>query len=138
MIISPEERMLVQDSFNKVMANSDNAADLFYGYLFEIAPELEPLFANANMGEQGSKLMNMIAAVVGSLNDFHRVLPALKEMGERHVGYGVKKEHYPLLGESLLWTLEQSLGDEFSPAAKEAWANVYNIIVDVATQEAYD
>lgn len=138
MIISPQERMLVQDSFEKMMANSDTAADLFYPHLFEVAPQLQPLFAEANMGEQGRKLMNMIAAVVGSLNDMHRVLPEIKEMGERHVNYGVKPEHYPILGETLLWTIEQVLGDEFTPAAKEAWANVYKTIVDVATQDAYE
>lgn len=138
MIISPQERMLVQDSFDKLMVNSDKTADLFYSHLFEIAPDLKPLFANANMGEQGSKLLTMIAAVVRSLNDFHRVLPAIQEMGERHVAYGVKKEHYPLLGESLLWTLEQSLGDGFTPATKEAWTNVYNSIADIATQGVYD
>lgn len=137
-IISPEERMLVQDSFNKMMTNSDTAADLFYSHLFEIAPQLKPLFADADMGDQGHKLMNMIAAIVGSLNDIHRVLPAIRELGERHVTYGVQKEHYALLGETLLWTLEQSLGDEFTPATEAAWANVYNNIVDVATQEAND
>lgn len=137
MSLTAEDKALVQSSFAVVASIAEQAAELFYGRLFEIAPEVQPLFNNADMAEQGRKLMKMIATAVGALNDLDKVVPAVQEMGKRHVSYGVEKEHYAIVGEALLWTLEQGLGEAFTPETKTAWTNVYTVLADVATSEAY-
>jgi hemoglobin-like flavoprotein len=53
------------------------------------------------------------------------MLPIIQDLGRRHVGYGVTAEHYELVGEALLWTLEQGLGDDFTPSVKAAWQEAY-------------
>ena len=83
---------------------------LFYDRLFEVAPQVKAMFP-ADMTEQRRKLMMMLAAVVKGLGSLESILPAASALAKRHVGYGAKAEHYPVVGGALLWTLEKGLGD---------------------------
>lgn len=124
-----EEIALVKDSWAKVMPISDQAAALFYGKLFEIDPELKSLFPN-DMEEQGKKLMKMINTAVNGLDRLDEIVPAVESLGERHVDYGVKDEDYDTVGEALIWTLGQGLGEEFTDDVKGSWVTVYTILAD--------
>lgn len=120
----------VQDTFAMVEPIADKAAELFYGRLFELDPSLKPLF-KGDMTEQGAKLMKMIGIAVRGLTDLDSIVPAVKNLGARHVGYGVKEAHYATVGSALLWTLEQGLGDAFTDEVKGAWTEVYTLLADV-------
>ncbi|UTW49245.1 globin family protein [Bacterioplanoides sp. SCSIO 12839] len=120
----------VQDTFAMVEPIADKAAELFYGRLFELDPALKPLF-KGDMTEQGAKLMKMIGIAVRGLTDLDSIVPAVKNLGARHVGYGVKEAHYATVGSALLWTLEQGLGDAFTDEVKGAWTEVYTLLADV-------
>jgi len=122
-----EQVKLVQESWAKVEPIADTAAELFYGRLFETAPEVKPLFSG-DMKSQGRKLMAMITVAVKGLSDLESIVPAVQDLGKRHVKYNVKEEHYAVVGSSLLWTLEKGLGDAFTPDTKEAWATVYGVL----------
>jgi hemoglobin-like flavoprotein len=78
------------------------------------------------MRVQGVKLMTMLAMVVYNLPEPGRVSPAIRDLAARHVEYGVKLADYDALREALLWTLEQALGEDFTPAAREAWTVCYD------------
>ncbi|PCJ71478.1 MAG: hemin receptor [Rhodobiaceae bacterium] len=134
--MTPMDRIRVQDSFEAVKPITEEAARLFYGRLFEIAPEVKPLFSG-DMEEQGVKLMKMLTIAVSGLNDLDSLVPALQKLGQGHVAYGVKADHYPKVGEALLWTLEQGLGDAFTPEVKASWVCVYGILADTMTSAAY-
>ncbi len=125
--MTPEQIELVQSSWEKVKPISDKAAELFYGKLFELNPAYKDLFPN-DMVEQGRKLMAMINTAVNSLKNLEAVVPAVEEMGKRHVGYGVKDSDYDVVGEALLWTLEAGLGDDFTDEVKAAWTETYVIL----------
>ena len=125
--MTPEQKNLVQSTFKEVIPIADTAAKLFYGKLFELDPALKPLF-KGDMEEQGRKLMQMIATAVNGLDDLESIVPAVEQLGKRHVGYGVKDEHYDTVAAALLWTLEQGLGPAFTPDVKEAWTVVYGIL----------
>ena len=125
--MSPDEIALVRGSFNKVRPISVQAAELFYGRLFEVAPGVRALF-KGDMAEQGAKLMATIGMVVASLDRLEKVLPAVQELAKRHVGYGALPAHYAVVGDCLLWTLGQGLGDEFTPDTKAAWAKAYGVL----------
>jgi len=101
------------------------AGALFYQRLFERNPELRPLFKH-DMRIQGVKLMTMLAMVVYNLHEPGQVLPAIRDLGVRHVGYGVKLADYDALREALLWTLEQALGEDCTPAVRGAWTVCYD------------
>lgn len=126
-MVEPREIELVQESWKAVEPISDAAADLFYGKLFELDPALKDLFPD-DMAEQKKKLMQTLAVCVNGLNDLGEIVPAVKALGQRHVGYDVKDEHYETVGQALLWTLKQGLGEAFTPEVEKAWTTVYVVL----------
>ena len=127
--MTPDQKTLVQESFKNVAPIADTAAKLFYQKLFELDPELKPLF-KGDMEEQGKKLMKMIATAVNALDRLDDIVRAVQDLGVRHVAYGVKDKDYDTVGEALLWTLEQGLGDLYTPEVQEAWTAVYGVLSD--------
>ncbi|MFC3067904.1 globin family protein [Phenylobacterium soli] len=125
--MTPEQIQLVRDSFAKVVPIKAQAADLFYGRLFEVAPAVRPMF-KADVSEQGKKLMAALAMVVGSLDNLGEILPAVETMARRHVSYGAQEGHYEVVGDCLLWTLGQGLGDDFTPEVEAAWTKAYTTL----------
>src|SRR5882672_11176616 len=126
--MNPAQVKLVQDSFAKVAPISEQAAVLFYNRLFEVAPSVKAMFP-ADMREQRKKLIATLAVVVNGLGNLESVLPAASALAKRHVGYGAKPDHYPVVGGALLWTLEKGLGDEaWTPDLAAAWTAAYGTL----------
>ena len=125
--MTPEQIELVKASWARVKPISEQAAELFYGRLFELDPEARSLF-QGDMKEQGRKLMTMITTAVNGLSRLEAIVPAVQALGVRHAGYGVRDSHYETVGEALLWTLEQGLGDDFTPELKACWAETYTLL----------
>ena len=121
-MLSEEQRRVVQETWAQVVPIADTAAGLFYDRLFELDPSLRKLFETTDMPEQRRKLMQTLGVAVNGLKQPEQLVSTLKELGRRHGGYGVKDRDYDTVGEALLWTLEQGLGEAFTPFAREAWA----------------
>ncbi|WP_298236675.1 globin family protein [uncultured Algibacter sp.] len=130
---------LVQESFEKVKPIAPQAAEIFYSKLFELDPQLKPLFPSGEeaMKSQGNKLMTMLAAAVAGLSNIEALIPVLEGLGKRHVEYKVEPSHYNTVGAALLGTLEAGLGDDFTPEVKTAWADVYGTMADVMIKASY-
>lgn len=128
--MTPEQVKFVQDSFKSVEPIAAQAGDLFYARLFEIAPEVRPMFP-ADITAQRDKLMQMLSVAVHNLHQVEKIVPAVQDLGKRHAGYGVKEAHYDKVGEALLWTLEKGLGEAFTPPVKDAWAAAYSTLAGV-------
>jgi nitric oxide dioxygenase len=134
--MTPDQVQLVQQSFAKVAPISEQAAMLFYDRLFEVAPAVKSIFP-ADMTEQRKKLMATLAVVVGGLGNLDSILPAASALATRHVSYGAKPEHYPVVGGALLWTLEKGLGDDWTPDVADAWTAAYSTLSGFMISEAY-
>ena len=134
--MTPDQVKAIQDSFKLVAPISEQAAALFYGRLFEIAPDVKPLF-RGDMTEQGRKLMATLGAVVNSLDKLDAILPEASTLAKRHVGYGVKAQDYAPVGAALLWTLEKGLGNTWTPGLAQAWSAAYALLSDYMIGEAY-
>ena len=134
--MTPDQVKLVQQSFAKVAPISDQAAAMFYDRLFEVAPQVKAMFP-ADLTEQRKKLMAMLAVVVNGLSNLETILPAASALATRHVSYGAKAEHYPVVGAALLWTLEMELGDGWTPEVADAWTAAYGTLSDFMISEAY-
>jgi hemoglobin-like flavoprotein len=128
--MTPHQITLVQTSFANVVPIAATAADLFYGRLFEMAPDVRRLFPD-DMTEQKKKLMAMLGMAVGGLTRLDRLVPAVRALGERHTGYGVTAAQFAPVGAALLWTLEQGLGEAFTPEVRQAWTTVYNTLSSI-------
>ena len=134
--MTPEQVNLVQQSFAKVAPISEQAAVLFYDRLFEVAPSVKAMFPT-DMTEQRKKLMATLAVVVNGLSDLESVLPGASALAKRHVAYGAKPAHYPVVGATLLCTLEQGLGEAWTPDVAAAWTAAYGTLSGYMISEAY-
>ena len=108
--MTPNQIKLVQTSFAQVAPIAATAADLFYGRLFEIAPQVRAMFPD-DLSEQKKKLMAMLGTAVAGLNRLDTLMPAVQALGRRHGGYGVKAQHYASVGKK---------SDALRAAAKQA------------------
>lgn len=118
---------LVKASFNLLHPIAPKAAELFYARLFTVAPSVRPLFSQ-DLRKQGAMLMQAISLVVRNLDNPQSVLGTLHAMGRRHVAYGAEPAHYDVVGDVLLWTLQECLGESFSSADRLAWGKAYSLI----------
>jgi hemoglobin-like flavoprotein len=124
--LNVQEIDVVQRTWRSVLPVGGTFAELFYGKLFSLDPALEQLFTD--LKDQGRNLTAMISVVVGSLARPERIHLAMWELGRRHSAYGVKARHYELVRSALLWALEKTLGEAFTPEAATAWRAVYDLL----------
>lgn len=122
---------VIHSTWEQIAPNAETAAELFYQNLFKAFPRVAPLFAGSNMVEQRMKLVMALSLVVRSLGQLSSVIPVLRALGKKHVAYGVVEGHYGMVGEALLETLQQGLGDVFDAEAREAWTVAYGIVAAV-------
>jgi len=122
--MTPEQIELVQRTWRSILPVGDTAAELFYGKLFSLDPTLKALFKN-DMKDQGRNLTAMMSVAVGALARPERITVAVRELGRRHVAYGVKPRDYEVVATALLWMLEKSLGEAFTPEVRAAWSSTY-------------
>lgn len=134
--MKPTQVKLVQDSFALVAPIAEKAAEIFYDKLFELDPSLRKLF-KTDTKEQGKKLMTMIGTAVSGLNHLDRIVPAVQDLGRRHVSYGVTTAHYDTVAAALLYTLEVGLGDAWTPDVKDSWTEVYKLLSNTMKEAAY-
>jgi nitric oxide dioxygenase len=134
--MTPTEIADVQRSFALVAPIADQAGMLFYERLFTIDPTLRPMFA-ADLTEQSKKLMHVLAVAANGLGRPDTLVPIVEALGTRHLAYGVKDEHYETVGQALIWTLEQGLGDSFTPDVKSAWLSAYGLLSGVMKSAAH-
>jgi nitric oxide dioxygenase len=134
--MTPQQVSLVQTSFAKVVPIADQAAVIFYDRLFEIAPQVKPLF-KGDMATQRRALMGALNGVVNGLSNLPSVLPAASALAKKHVGYGVEAAHYSVVGAALLWTLEKGLGEAWTPDVAAAWGEAYGTLSGFMISEAY-
>jgi hemoglobin-like flavoprotein/ferredoxin len=126
--VCPDTVVLVQTSFERAASHADQLGELFYDRLFAQNPSVEPLFDGVDMRAQREMLLKVLATAVRGLEELPKLVPILEDLGRRHVGYGAKTSHYKAVGAALLWSLEQVLGDTFTPETHVAWFEIYGVI----------
>ncbi len=129
---------LLEQSFEKVKPKKDEFVSSFYNNLFTDYPAAKPLFGGTDMAGQKMKLLGSLVLVVENLRKPEVLTDALKGLGARHVKYGALPEHYPLVGNSLLKTFEQYLGEDWTPETKQAWVDAYGVITELMLEGAED
>ena len=121
---------LVRASFASLPKDAEAVGMLFYALLFKIDPDLRPLF-RGDMRRQSELLITMISTAVENLDRLDLVLSAVRDLGRRHAGYGVKESDYDTVETALLLTLAQALGGEFTPEVRRAWIACYRTLAEV-------
>ena len=125
--MTPREVELVRETWRGVVPIRDTFAELFYRKLFDLDPALRSLF-KGDLREQGRSLVAMVSIALRHLHQPERVEQALRELGRRHVQYGVRDRHYATVGTALILTLDLSLGEAFTQEARAAWEEAYGLL----------
>ena len=126
---------IIEETWDYVIMNTEEAGMIFYARLFETNPSLRKLF-NSDIVTQSQKLISMITFIVNKINNLDGVVKDIKMLGQRHVNYEVKPEHYSAVGATLLWTLEQGLGSKWNDEVSKAWSDVYTLLSNTMMEGA--
>lgn len=129
MKLSRPQISLVQDSIHAILPIAQQTGEQFYARLFEIAPSLRALFP-ADISSQSRKLMTILIHIVANLDQMEGLEKELADLARRHINYQVEMDHYKWIGEALFWTLEQKIGDGWTPELEVAWKVAYQQIAD--------
>jgi hemoglobin-like flavoprotein len=125
--MTEREKQIVSESFPLIRDMAIPVSLLFYGRLFDVAPSLRQLF-KIDMREQSKKLAAMLEAIVESVDDWEKIVPVLRQLGARHVAYGVKEQHYDTLCSALVWAFGQALQPGFDTEVRAAWTAVIRAV----------
>ncbi|MGF1767651.1 pentapeptide repeat-containing protein [Enterovibrio makurazakiensis] len=126
---------LVEESFAK-LPDGKKFAELFYQRISEHSPHLMPLFANTSMTKMADKLLAALTAMVAALHDPEKLQNMLGPLGQRHLSYGVLESHYSIVGQTLLQTFEEELGEEWTDDYAAAWSEVYSNAAQIMQEGA--
>ena len=124
----------MQLTWRAVLPVGDTFAELFYGRLFALDPQMRRLFTD-DMTEQGRNLTAMLSVATASLAKPERISVALRQLGRRHAAYGVRPEHFALVEDALLFALEHALIDVFTAEVKAAWRAAYALLAGMMLAE---
>ena len=125
--MTPEQAHIVQSTWRAVLPVSGTFAELFYGRLFALDGELKKLFRD-DPAEQGRNLTAMLSVAAANIGKPERITVALRQLGRRHVAYGVKRKDFASFEDALLFALEHALIDVFTPEVKAAWRAAYALL----------
>ena len=125
--MTPAQIDLITKSFDALWPARRQLAEQFYGRFFELAPDSRRLFPR-DMESQKLKLMNTIAAIVGSLDKRDMFQSIISHTGRQHANFGVQPSHFVAFGDALIWGLQQQFGSAFTPEVKQAWIALYDAV----------
>ncbi|TDD73323.1 globin domain-containing protein [Actinomadura rubrisoli] len=129
------DSLRLKRNFALVSANGKEVAEFFYADLFGREPQLRRLFPVA-MTRQHEKLLAALSHIVPMIDDTARLVPYLRELGRRHGGFGVAREHYPQVGASLLATLAFFSGPEWDDDLERDWQEAYGLVSEIMSEAA--
>jgi hemoglobin-like flavoprotein len=127
---------VLETSFDLVAPRGDELMDEFYSGLFEAAPAVKPLFANADLKRQKAMLLGTLVLLRKSLRNLDAIVPKLRELGARHVAYGAQPEHYPVVGEVLIGAMATVAGSAWKPEYEGAWAKAFGVVAGAMIEGA--
>ena len=125
--MTSRQKQIICESFPLIREIAIPVSLLFYGRLFDLDPSLRRLF-KIDMKEQSKKLVAMLDALVEGIDDWERIVPVMRKLGQRHVGYGVKEQHYDTLCSALVWAFGQALQPGFDDEVRAAWTAVIRAV----------
>jgi methyl-accepting chemotaxis protein len=126
----------LETSFDLVAPRGDELMDVFYARLFAAAPAVRPLFAGTDLPRQKTMLLGALVLLRKSLRNLDPIVPKLRELGARHVAYGARPEHYPLVGEVLIASMAEIAGDAWRIEYVRAWAAAYEVVAGAMIEGA--
>ena len=125
--MTPQQILLLKQSWETVKPKAAQLAEIFYYHLFDTHPKFRVLF-KGSFYEQQQKFIRMLDMVIVHVDRLSIVQKDIQASGSRHSEYGVKSEDYAPVGESLLYALQTALKDEWTTEHTGAWTAAYKML----------
>ncbi|GAX29564.1 hypothetical protein FisN_24Lh015 [Fistulifera solaris] len=104
-------------------------AKLLFGFPIDIDVDSPELLQSKRFIAQAIYFWNMIDTSLNMLGpDIELLTEIMTELGTKHVVYGVKPDMFPIMGDALVWTLKEMLGDKFTEESEESWKETYGAL----------
>src|SRR5215211_8310024 len=129
---------LLETSFDLIAPHGDTLMDTFYARLFAAAPAVKPFFASTDLRRQKGMLLSTLVLLRKSLRNLDAIVPALRGLGARHVAYGARPEHYPVVGEVLIASMAEVAGPAWRPDYERAWVAAFTVVAAAMCEGAAD
>jgi hemoglobin-like flavoprotein len=126
----------LETSFDLVAPRGDELMDVFYARLFAAAPAVRPLFAGTDLRRQKAMLLSALVLVRKSLRDLAAIVPTLHKLGARHVQYGARPEHYPVVAAVLIASMAEVAGPAWRRDHERAWASALGVVAGAMLEGA--
>ena len=126
----------LETSFDLVAPRGDELMDIFYARLFATAPAVQPLFSATDLPRQKAMLLGALVLLRKSLRDLDAIVPKLRELGARHVAYGARPEHYPVVGNVLIGAMAHVAGPGWEPRFAKAWTEAFGVVAGAMLEGA--
>ena len=104
--------------------------------MFLAAPAVRPLFAGTDLRRQKALLLSALVLVRKSLRDLDAIVPTLHKLGARHVGYGARPEHSPVVAAVLIDSMAEVAGPAWRPHHERAWAAALDVVAGAMLEGA--
>ncbi|WP_172331798.1 globin domain-containing protein [Mangrovicoccus sp. HB161399] len=134
--MTPEQIRTVKQSFARIFPIKAKLSYDFYERLFEIAPDVRPLFSE-DIAIQREKLADTLAWAVRNLDSPSVLAEVVQGLARRHVTYGALPVHYPVVGAALIHALQLNAPGGLSEAETGAWTAAFETLSDIMIEASW-
>lgn len=135
-MLTEETKSIIKATIPVLEEYGDEITTAFYKHMFEEHPELLNIFnkTNQKLGRQQTALAQTVIAAAKHIDHLEAIIPNVNQIAHKHRALQIKEEHYPIVGENLIWAIQHVLGDAATPEIVDAWTKTYGVIADVFIQ----
>lgn len=131
--MKPETYDIIRQTLPFLELHGDRLADRFYKNMFHNNPEVKAFFNSSHQqtGSQQQALASTICAYVRHIDNPAQLRQTIEVIAHKHVSLGIKPEHYPIVGNNLILTLGEILGEAATDEVIEAWTEAYGVLAGI-------
>ncbi|GGA98158.1 NO-inducible flavohemoprotein [Macrococcus hajekii] len=135
-MLSQATRDIVKSTVPVLEQHGTEITTVFYAHMFEQHPELLNIFnkTNQKLGRQQNALAQTVLAAAKHIDHLEAIVPNVNQIAHKHRALEIKPEHYPIVGENLIYAIKKVLGEAATPEIINAWTEAYGVIADVFIQ----
>ncbi|WJP98503.1 globin domain-containing protein [Macrococcus bovicus] len=135
-MLSQETREIIKATVPVLEQHGTEITSVFYAHMFEEHPELLNVFnkTNQKLGRQQTALAQTVLAAAKHIDHLEAIIPNVNQIAHKHRALEIKPEHYPIVGENLIYAIKKVLGEAATPEIINAWTEAYGVIADVFIQ----
>jgi len=132
-MITTDQKSLIKATVPVLKENGVLLTTHFYKRMFVHNPELKNVFnmGNQQNGRQQTALAMAVLAYAENIDNPAVLMPAIDGIGQKHVSLDIRPEHYIIVGEHLLASIGEVLGEAATPEILDAWGVAYNQLAQI-------